>query len=114
MRAGLDGSMVGAPMAYFPTRLLTDPSYAGASSGREMPGSPRKKRVESPQTEAKPGATLRLWSRKLFVLWDGEIRSHSRFCHHYVTSHLPDDLPARFAEGVGRFLAGNVAESPHP
>src|SRR5713226_8974714 len=52
--------------------------------------------------------------RKLLVLWDREIRSHSRFCHHYVTSHLPHNLPAGFAEGVRRFLAGNVAEPPHP
>src|SRR6266852_9982594 len=27
-----------------------------------MPGSPRKRRGESPQTRAKPGATLRQWS----------------------------------------------------
>ena len=53
-------------------------------------------------------------ARELFVLWDREIRSHSGFCHHYVTSDLPHDLPARFAEGFHRFLAGNVAEPPHP
>jgi hypothetical protein len=29
-----------------------------------MRGSPRKKRGESPQTGAKPGATLRLWSER--------------------------------------------------
>src|SRR5258707_6415551 len=29
-----------------------------------MPGSPRKRRGESPQTGAKPGATLRLWSAR--------------------------------------------------
>ena len=52
-------------------------------------------------------------ARELFVLWDREIRSHSGFCHHYVTSDLPHDLPARFAEGFHRFLAGNVAEPPH-
>ena len=60
------------------------------------------------------GSMLVAFPSKLLVLWDREIRSHSGFCHHYVTSHLPHDLPARFAEGVRRFLAGNVAEPPHP
>src|SRR5260370_12861124 len=50
----------------------------------------------------------------MFLVWDREIGSHSRFCHHYVTSDLPHPLPARFAEGTRGFLAGNIAEPPHP